>query len=85
MLDLPNAKKENELHTIAAEHGVKVVFFPTDVTKSDQIEAAFEKTIDVFQHLDIVFNIAGILNETIWKTAVNINLVNVFVYVINNS
>lgn len=41
-----------------------VLYIRADVSNPTQFEAAFQKTIDTFKHLDIVINNAGILNET---------------------
>jgi hypothetical protein len=39
------------------------------------LSEAFQRTIDTFGTLDIVVNNAGILDETEWEKAVDINLV----------
>ncbi|XP_023019285.2 15-hydroxyprostaglandin dehydrogenase [NAD(+)] [Leptinotarsa decemlineata] len=56
------------------EYGDKVIFIQTDVTKKDELKAAFEKTIAKFKNLDIVVNNAGIMNEPDWKLTLTVNL-----------
>lgn len=36
---------------------------------------AFQKTVDMFGHLDIVINNAGINNEKNWEKTIEVNLV----------
>jgi NAD(P)-dependent dehydrogenase (short-subunit alcohol dehydrogenase family) len=63
--------------------GGESLFVETDVTKSDQVEAAVEKTVAQYGGLDFAFNNAGINGEVApidqyseegWDTIININL-----------
>lgn len=51
----PEAEK-----ALSSSQGAKAVFAKTDVTKWDQLQAAFEKAISEFGQLDIVVPGAGI-------------------------
>ena len=56
------ARTEEDLNTLAKEIdsiGRKAVVLPTDVRDRDAIQAMFDKTVEVFGHLDIVVNNAG--------------------------
>ncbi|XP_063906757.1 15-hydroxyprostaglandin dehydrogenase [NAD(+)]-like [Zophobas morio] len=52
----------------------KVVFIKADVTVKEELEGAFDKTIEIYQQLDIVINNAGIVDEVNWKRVVAVNL-----------
>jgi len=44
---------------LAAEHGDAVLLAPLDVTKQDQIDAAYKATIAKFRRVDVLINNAG--------------------------
>jgi len=50
-----------------------VIFIKADVTKGNELEDAFKKTIENFGTLDIVINNAGISNEDKWELEIEIN------------
>ena len=57
----------------------KVAFIKADITVKEELEAAFDKTIEIYQQLDIVINNAGIVDEVNWRKAVAVNLVSILV------
>ncbi|XP_018570744.1 15-hydroxyprostaglandin dehydrogenase [NAD(+)] [Anoplophora glabripennis] len=52
----------------------RAVFVKTDVTDIQQFENAFKKTVEIFKHVDILINNAGILNDKIWEREIAINV-----------
>ncbi|KAJ8983044.1 hypothetical protein NQ317_013249 [Molorchus minor] len=72
--DIDTAKGGEAVNKITKEFGSnKAVFITTDVTKVDQLEAAFKMAISTFGTLDIVINNAGILNDADWELQIAIN------------
>ncbi|XP_019866919.1 15-hydroxyprostaglandin dehydrogenase [NAD(+)]-like [Aethina tumida] len=53
--------------------GTKANFVKTDVTKADQLEAAFKTAVTTWKGLDIVINNAGIMNDQKWELEIAIN------------
>ncbi|CAH2010511.1 unnamed protein product [Acanthoscelides obtectus] len=51
----------------------KATFMKTDVTKKEQLEAAFQLAKSTYSKLDIVINNAGILNDAHWELEIAIN------------
>ncbi|KAK4876769.1 hypothetical protein RN001_009275 [Aquatica leii] len=51
----------------------KVLFVKTDVSDKNQFEDAFKKTIEKFNHLDVLVNNAGIFNERNWEKTIAVN------------
>ncbi|XP_008198984.1 15-hydroxyprostaglandin dehydrogenase [NAD(+)]-like [Tribolium castaneum] len=73
--DINTELGEKVLQEIINEFGKnKAIYILTDVTCKNSYEAAFKKTIETFQNLDIVVNGAGIVNELDWQQEVDINL-----------
>lgn len=61
---------------IENEFGVsKAIFIRTDATRREDLENAFDQTVENFKNLDIVINNAGILNDAQWEKAVALNIV----------
>jgi NAD(P)-dependent dehydrogenase (short-subunit alcohol dehydrogenase family) len=69
------------------ELGGRAIAVRCDVTRSEDVKAALDKTIEVFGHLDVAFNNAGSeqaitatadLTEEEWDRIVSINLRSVF-------
>lgn len=50
-----------------------------DTTTFNDFLGAFDKTIEIYQQLDIVINNAGIVDEVNWKRVVAVNLVSFLV------
>jgi NAD(P)-dependent dehydrogenase (short-subunit alcohol dehydrogenase family) len=83
-------RRRGPLEDVAAEaaaKGVKTLVAIADVSKPDEVRAAFDNTIKTFGRLDVVFNNAGVgappipledLSFEQWKTVVDINLTGVF-------
>jgi NAD(P)-dependent dehydrogenase (short-subunit alcohol dehydrogenase family) len=83
-------RRRGPLEDVAAEataKGVKTVVAIADVSKPDEVRAAFDATVKTFGRLDVVFNNAGVgapaipledLSFEQWKTVVDINLTGVF-------
>lgn len=55
----------------------KLIFIPTDVSRFESLKSTINKTIEKYKQLDIVFNNAGVLDETNIEKTININLVGV--------
>ena len=78
--DIDRTGGEQTVH-IAAAKGGTVVFTPCDVTKSDDLAAAFACAMERFGQFDIAFNNAGIGGENLfaddtanWKSLIEIDL-----------
>ncbi|GJQ77754.1 hypothetical protein Trydic_g16019 [Trypoxylus dichotomus] len=73
--DINEQKGQQALKEIAQEFGKdKVFFLKMDVSKQNEVEELFKKTVDVFKKLDIVVNNAGILNDSTWERQMAINI-----------
>jgi len=73
---------EETVQTIKKAGG-KAIFFKTDVSRANEVEAAVQKAVDEFGRLDCAFNNAGIdgdlgplhdQGEENWDRVININL-----------
>jgi NAD(P)-dependent dehydrogenase (short-subunit alcohol dehydrogenase family) len=73
--------------SMAKTGGGRILPVPTDVSKTEQIEALFAKTKAEFGRLDLLFNNAGIgapgapedLDVAKWKQVVDVNLTGCFI------
>ncbi|XP_046752277.1 15-hydroxyprostaglandin dehydrogenase [NAD(+)]-like [Diprion similis] len=75
ILDLKNSngeEAEKKLNSLSGNG--KALFIVCDVTKPEELEAAFAKTVKEFGGLDIVINNAGIMDDARWELEININL-----------
>ncbi|CAG9761041.1 unnamed protein product [Ceutorhynchus assimilis] len=52
----------------------KAIFVKADVTNYEQFERAFKETITAFNQVDILINNAGIMNDTVWRKEIDINI-----------
>ncbi|XP_053625217.1 farnesol dehydrogenase-like isoform X2 [Plodia interpunctella] len=54
----------------------KVAYFKCDITKDDELDAAFKWINDKFGHLDVLINNAGIMNDSyqVYKKMVDVNV-----------
>ena len=87
IIDVPSSAGEQ----FAAELGDNAIFLPTDVTDTDQVEAAVAKTVARFGRIDLCLNAAGISPAArvvsrdgelfpldLFKKTIDINLVGTF-------
>ncbi|XP_046435294.1 peroxisomal hydratase-dehydrogenase-epimerase-like [Neodiprion fabricii] len=75
VLDLKNSNGEEAEKKLNSTSGNgKALFIVCDVTKPEELEAAFAKTVKEFGGLDIVINNAGIMDDSRWELMININL-----------
>lgn len=67
--------------------GERVVFFSCDVRRSTDCESVVRQTVDMFGHLDVLFNNAGVIyiersvtdtSDEIWDETIDINLKGTF-------
>jgi NAD(P)-dependent dehydrogenase (short-subunit alcohol dehydrogenase family) len=84
------ARRKSVLEEVAKEveaKGGKALVAPADVSKPDEVRAAFDATVKAFGRIDVVFNNAGVgapgvpledLTLEQWRTVVDINLTGVF-------
>ncbi|XP_078052005.1 15-hydroxyprostaglandin dehydrogenase [NAD(+)]-like [Augochlora pura] len=49
------------------------IFVPCDVSKSEELKDAYKKVIETYETLDIVANIAGIMDDADWEIMVDVN------------
>jgi 3-hydroxyacyl-CoA dehydrogenase/3-hydroxy-2-methylbutyryl-CoA dehydrogenase len=87
ILDLPGSRGD----AIADELGDAVVFVPTDVTQTDQVEAGVAAVAEAFGRLDVTVNCAGVspaqrvigkdgvlYSLDVFRKAIDINLIGLF-------
>ncbi len=78
--------EQNEVENVAVQLGGNTVGIKANVTKQDDIEALFDKTLKQFGRIDIVVNNAGITRDTLmirmhekdWDMVLDINLKGAF-------
>jgi NAD(P)-dependent dehydrogenase (short-subunit alcohol dehydrogenase family) len=83
-------RREEPLRQVAAEAGAaadRLLVVPTDVTDPDSVARLFDRTVQAFGRLDVLFNNAGVgappvnledLSVAQWKAAVDTNLTGPF-------
>jgi len=73
--DIGSEMGQQRLQELKEEYGQgRVIFIECDVRSYQQLEEAFQKTIETFGTLDIVVNNAGIFDDFQWEKEVDINL-----------
>lgn len=78
IVDLSNSPGLKSAAVLEKQFGKgKAVFFPCDITNVQQFEETFKKIVDTFKGVDIVVNNAGIFNDKMWKTTVDLNVTGV--------
>uniref|UniRef100_A0A1Y1KIF3 NAD(P)-binding protein n=1 Tax=Photinus pyralis TaxID=7054 RepID=A0A1Y1KIF3_PHOPY len=76
LADINKVRGEESTALLKREFGTeKVIFVAADVSKKDQVEGAFKKSIEHWKHLDVVINNAGLLGEQDWKPTLSTNCV----------
>jgi NAD(P)-dependent dehydrogenase (short-subunit alcohol dehydrogenase family) len=80
-------EKLDETAAGAAEAGARALVVPTDVTDPAAVKVLFDRTREAFEHLDVLFNNAGMglppvpleeLDYAQWKKVVDVNLNGMF-------
>ncbi|KAJ8910676.1 hypothetical protein NQ315_002925 [Exocentrus adspersus] len=75
IVDLSDDAEKMVLKKLNKIHHDKVIVIKADVSSQQELEGAFEKTVQKFNNLDIVFNNAGIVKERKnWEKAISTNL-----------
>uniref|UniRef100_A0A672KAC8 15-hydroxyprostaglandin dehydrogenase [NAD(+)] n=1 Tax=Sinocyclocheilus grahami TaxID=75366 RepID=A0A672KAC8_SINGR len=60
---------------LAEEYGPdRVEFYTADVSSKEEFIGAFQKIVDKFGHIDIMYNNAGVVNENDWEKTIAINM-----------
>ncbi|XP_031355706.1 uncharacterized protein LOC116180023 [Photinus pyralis] len=74
LVDINEVRGEESTALLKKEFGTeKLIFVAADVSKKDQVEGAFKKSIEHWKHLDVVINNAGLLGEQDWKPTLSTN------------
>ena len=63
------AERGNQVVNEISAVGGAAIFVPTDVSRSDQVKALVEKTVETFGRLDFAFNNAATIEEPLVPTA----------------
>nr|XP_023028802.1 15-hydroxyprostaglandin dehydrogenase [NAD(+)]-like [Leptinotarsa decemlineata] len=75
LTDINETNGKKALEEIETEFGKgKAIFIQCDVTKMEEIQIAFESTLEKFGSIDILINNAGILDDLNWEREIAINL-----------
>ncbi|XP_073697514.1 15-hydroxyprostaglandin dehydrogenase [NAD(+)]-like [Garra rufa] len=53
----------------------RVEFYVVDVSSKEEFTGVFQKIVDRFGHIDIMYNNAGVINENEWEKTIAINMV----------
>ncbi|KAF4113498.1 15-hydroxyprostaglandin dehydrogenase [NAD(+)]-like [Onychostoma macrolepis] len=60
---------------LAEEYGPdRVEFYAVDVSSKQEFIGAFQKIVDRFGHIDIMYNNAGVVDENDWEKTIAINM-----------
>ncbi|KOC61723.1 15-hydroxyprostaglandin dehydrogenase [NAD(+)] [Habropoda laboriosa] len=74
VLDLADSGGESAVADLNNEFGKdRAIFLVCDVSKSEELKESFKKVIDTYETLDIVINIAGIMDDADWEIMVDVN------------
>ncbi|KAF2899023.1 hypothetical protein ILUMI_07150 [Ignelater luminosus] len=72
--DIDEKRGQEALNEITKEFGPnRALFIKTDVTKTDQLEAAFQETINKWKAVDVVINNAAIMNDGQRQLEISLN------------
>ncbi|XP_026299150.1 uncharacterized protein LOC724838 [Apis mellifera] len=74
LLDLSDSGGESAAADLNNEFGKdRAIFIACDVSKNEQFQESFKKVIDTYETLNILVNIAGIMDDADWEIMVDIN------------
>ncbi|XP_033302914.1 uncharacterized oxidoreductase YuxG-like [Bombus bifarius] len=74
LLDLNDSGGESAAAELNNEFGKdRAIFIACDVSKSEKLKESFKKVIDMYETLDILVNIAGIMDDADWEIMVDVN------------
>ncbi|XP_076632424.1 uncharacterized protein LOC143347260 [Colletes latitarsis] len=74
LLDLTDSGGGSAAADLNDEFGKdRATFIACDVSKNEQLKESFKKVIDAYKTLDIVLNIAGIMDDADWEIMVDVN------------
>ncbi|KZC09507.1 PREDICTED: 15-hydroxyprostaglandin dehydrogenase [NAD(+)]-like [Dufourea novaeangliae] len=74
LFDLGDSGGESAAAELNNEFGKdRAIFVVCDVSKSEQLNESFNKVIETYETLDIVVNIAGIMDDADWEIMVDVN------------
>lgn len=75
LLDLTTSPGQMSATTLEREFGKgKAIFFPCDVTNTEELAETFKKVWNVWNGLDIVINNAGMFNDKKWEETIRVNV-----------
>uniref|UniRef100_A0A673LFK0 15-hydroxyprostaglandin dehydrogenase n=1 Tax=Sinocyclocheilus rhinocerous TaxID=307959 RepID=A0A673LFK0_9TELE len=64
----------NRVFAVSGNYQYRVEFYVADVSSKEEFTGVFQKIVDRFGHIDIMYNNAGILNENDWEKTIAINM-----------
>ncbi|XP_076547062.1 uncharacterized protein LOC117607060 [Osmia lignaria lignaria] len=74
LLDLGDSGGESAAAELNNEFGKdRAIFVICDVSKNEQLKESYKNVIDTYENLDIVVNIAGIMDDADWEIMVDVN------------
>ncbi|TGZ49122.1 15-hydroxyprostaglandin dehydrogenase [NAD(+)]-like [Temnothorax longispinosus] len=75
MIDIRQSLGEQAVESLNNEFGRKrAVFLHCDVTNNSEFDATFKEAINILGGLDILINNAGVINETDFSEAIDVNV-----------
>ncbi|XP_031770928.1 uncharacterized protein LOC100865898 [Apis florea] len=74
LLDLSDSGGESAAADLNNEFGKeRAIFIACDVSKNEEFQESFKKVIDTYETLNILVNIAGIMDDADWEIMVDVN------------